>query len=189
MHRLLLIYASQEGQTEKIAAQVAAEAARVDIDAQVFAIEQCPADLDPGAFDAVIIGGSIHRGNFPRVLRDLLIRHHERLNLIPSAFFSVSLGAASEHPEERAEIRRLTEDFVSGTGWRPVEIRTFAGALRYSKYNWLIRWIMRRIAKKEGGGTDTRRDYEYTDWGAVRSFASRFLASATAPAADAAEDN
>ena len=37
----------------------------------------------------------------------------------------------------------------------------------YSKYNFLVRFFMRRIAQKEGGDTDTSRDYEYTDWEAL----------------------
>jgi menaquinone-dependent protoporphyrinogen oxidase len=34
---------------------------------------------------------------------------------------------------------------------------------------------MRRIAAKEGGDTDTSRDYEYTDWPAVDRFASNVV--------------
>lgn len=30
---------------------------------------------------------------------------------------------------------------------------------------------MRRIAKKEGGDTDSSHDYEYTDWSSVIEFA------------------
>jgi menaquinone-dependent protoporphyrinogen oxidase len=57
-----------------------------------------------------------------------------------------------------------------------------AGALPYSKYNFFIRFIMRRIAAQAGGDVDTSRDYEYTDWGAVDRFASQF-------AADSIEDH
>jgi len=33
---------------------------------------------------------------------------------------------------------------------------------------------MRRIARKEGGDTDTSRDYEYTDWNDLRAFGEAF---------------
>ena len=49
-----------------------------------------------------------------------------------------------------------------------------AGALEYSKYNPLKRWIMKRIAAKAGGGTDTSRDYDYTDWDDLQQFAEAF---------------
>jgi menaquinone-dependent protoporphyrinogen oxidase len=34
--------------------------------------------------------------------------------------------------------------------------------------------MMRRIVAKAGGDTDTSRDYEYTDWADVRTFAEEF---------------
>ena len=49
-----------------------------------------------------------------------------------------------------------------------------AGALPYTRYNWFIRRVMKRIAAKAGGDTDTTRDYEYTDWQDLRSFAEQF---------------
>lgn len=50
---------------------------------------------------------------------------------------------------------------------------SFAGALLYQNYHPLLRWIMKRIARKAGGGTDTSRNYEYTDWGEVEAFGRR----------------
>ena len=52
---------------------------------------------------------------------------------------------------------------------------TFAGALRYSRYGWLKRRLMRSIARREGGDTDTSRDHVYTDWDAVDRFAVDIL--------------
>jgi menaquinone-dependent protoporphyrinogen IX oxidase len=43
----------------------------------------------------------------------------------------------------------------------------------YTRYGWFTRWIMKRIAKKEGGPVDTARDHELTDWDAVARFATR----------------
>jgi menaquinone-dependent protoporphyrinogen oxidase len=53
-------------------------------------------------------------------------------------------------------------------------LKIVAGALPYTKYNVFIRWIMKRIARQEGGDIDTSRDYEYTDWKALRLFAGEF---------------
>jgi menaquinone-dependent protoporphyrinogen oxidase len=73
------------------------------------------------------------------------------------------------------------ERFVEKCGWRPARIELIAGALQYSKYNFLIRYVMRRITKKEGGDTDTSRDYEYTDWAAVDRFARSLVTRERAP--------
>jgi len=48
-----------------------------------------------------------------------------------------------------------------------------AGALKYTQYNFFIKWVMKGIARKEGGSTDTSRDHEYTDWEQVTAYARR----------------
>jgi menaquinone-dependent protoporphyrinogen oxidase len=34
----------------------------------------------------------------------------------------------------------------------------------YTKYNFLIRFVMKRIARQAGASTDTSHDHDYTDW-------------------------
>lgn len=51
----------------------------------------------------------------------------------------------------------------------------FGGALRYSEYGFLTRLVMKRIAADATGDTDASRDYEYTDWDEVESFAADFV--------------
>ena len=63
--------------------------------------------------------------------------------------------------------------FTADTGWTPARIATVAGRLAYTQYNWLVRLMMRRIARKEGGATDTSRDHEYTDWAQVERLADQ----------------
>jgi menaquinone-dependent protoporphyrinogen oxidase len=46
--------------------------------------------------------------------------------------------------------------------------------VKYSHYNFLKRWVMKRIVKKAGGDTDSTRDYEYTDWNDLEQFTDRF---------------
>lgn len=56
-------------------------------------------------------------------------------------------------------------------GWNPSIVATIAGRLAYTQYGFLKRWIMRAIASREGGATDTTRDHEYTDWTTVERLA------------------
>ena len=66
--------------------------------------------------------------------------------------------------------------FVSAGGRQPGATRPVPGALLYTRYNPVKRWMMKRIVRKAGGDTDTTRDYEYTDWNEVRAFADEFNA-------------
>ena len=47
----------------------------------------------------------------------------------------------------------------------------FAGALRYPRYSWYDRVMIRLIMKMTGGETDTSKEVVYTDWKQVANFA------------------
>jgi menaquinone-dependent protoporphyrinogen oxidase len=61
-------------------------------------------------------------------------------------------------------VKQTLETFFKQTGWHPTTVKPVAGALLYSKYNFLIRFVMKRVARKAGASTDASRDYDYTDW-------------------------
>ena len=71
-----------------------------------------------------------------------------------------------------------TSFFSEATGGHPRRSRLLA-RFPDTRYNWLKRWMMRRIVAKAGGDTDTSRDYEYTDWEALRVFCEQFAKSIT----------
>jgi menaquinone-dependent protoporphyrinogen oxidase len=71
-------------------------------------------------------------------------------------------------------VHTLLDKFFRKTGWRPKHVKPVAGALLYTKYNPLIRFVMKQIVKRAGGDTDTSRDYEYTDWVALDRFVGEF---------------
>jgi menaquinone-dependent protoporphyrinogen oxidase len=100
--------------------------------------------------------------------------HAQALSGKPTAFVSVCLGVLQHDADVQREIHTIANRFLLATGWRPAITEIVAGALMYRKYNWLKRWVMKRIVAKAGGDTDTTRNYEYTDWNALRAFANRF---------------
>jgi menaquinone-dependent protoporphyrinogen oxidase len=121
-------------------------------------------------------------------------KHRTELEQAPTAFLSVTLSEAGAEmsgktPEERArfsaDARKVIDKFFEATGWRPERVKPVAGALIYSKYNPLLKFMMKRIAKKAGASTDTSRDYEYTDWIGLDRFADELAdeLSSSAPRA------
>lgn len=180
MSRILVAYATGEGQTAKVARYVSAaveerghETTLVDVVAGVDSV-------DVTGFDAVVIGASIHAGAHQTAAVDFVSEHRDVLARRPSGFFQVSLSSASDDPARRAEAEGYVDSFRETTGWTPDAVGTFAGALRYSEYGFFKRLLLKRIAKTATGDTDVSRDYEYTDWTAVDAFVDAFLASADA---------
>jgi len=173
MSRILLLYASVEGQTELIAQRVAHVLREQAHSVDTLPAETDPARLDPAAYDGVIVGASIHYGHHPAYVRALIRRLLDALAQRPNAFFSVSLSAGGPRPKPAAA-QRYIDKFLRKTGWQPHMIASFAGAVRYSLYGPIKRRVMIVFVGLGGGETDTSRDYEYTDWAAVERFAHAY---------------
>jgi menaquinone-dependent protoporphyrinogen oxidase len=135
------------------------------------------------------VGASLHMGRHQKAASRFVHEHAARLNAVPSAFFSVSLAAASKNPAEVGEAERIARAFPETHGWTPAFILSVAGRLAYREYNVLVRWLIKRIARKEGGPTDTSRDHELTNWDAVDRLAREMAVAIHARAAVAQKKN
>ena len=173
MPRVLLLYASIEGQTALIAERMARTLRDLGHDVDLLSASTVGADVDPGAYDGVMVAASIHYENHPRYLRALVRRHLGAIARKPSAFFSVSLSAGGRHPNLK-EARRNRDRFLRQTGWQPQLTETIAGALKWSLYGPFKRLAMLFFVKLVGGDADRSRDYEYTDWAQVERLAGEF---------------
>jgi len=173
--KILIVYGTTEGQTRKISHFM--EATLKEAGHEVTVADASDAPPSPFMYDAVIIGASIHMHKYQSAVVHYINRHIDALNKMPGAFFSVCLAIASDLEEEHREARKITSDFLEHVGWKPLMTTQVAGALKYTQYDFFKRLIMKMIAKKEGRTTDTSKDYEYTDWNAVREFVKEFTAT------------
>jgi menaquinone-dependent protoporphyrinogen oxidase len=171
--KILIVYGTTEGQTRKIAEFIRDELEQHDTIVTLTDATQKP--VSPDSFDGVIIGASVHAHKYQSSVAHYITEHHVLLNKLPSAFFSVSLTAAGDDKEAYTELEKITSDFLTSTSWTPSLIEQVAGALLYTKYDFFKRFIMRLIAKKSGGSTNTTEDYEYTDWAKVKAFSNKFI--------------
>jgi menaquinone-dependent protoporphyrinogen oxidase len=169
----LILYATTEGQTARIAERIAQTLRRRGHAAETSPAKEAPPGLEAARYDGVIVGASIHYGRHPAYLRSLVRSHRAALEARPGAFFSVSLSGGGPGAKPKAA-RRYLEVFLRQTGWQPQQTATFAGALRFSQYGAFKRMLMVVFVGLGGGDTDTSRDYEYTDWDAVERFAESF---------------
>ncbi len=175
--RVLIVYASHEGQTAKIGHEIAGALRADGCSVEAVRIQDAPG---PESFDAVIVGSPVHMGQHDKAAVDWVKTHRAAVENTHGAFFSVSMAAASKDETERGEAKRMADEFLAETGWRPELVACFAGALAYSRYGMIKRLIMQRIAAKEGGETDPSHDYDYTDWDSVIAFARDVVRSVTA---------
>ena len=172
MPRILVIYGTTTGHTGKIARALGDTLRTLGHDVDV--VDAADGDVEPASYAGVIVAASVRGGKYQASVRRWVHRHARALNQRPSAFVSVCLAALQQEPEVRKRRDEIVVTFCGATGWWPWTVKSVAGALLYTKYNPVMRWIMKRIVAKAGGDTDTSRDYEYTDWADLRVFARQF---------------
>ena len=173
---VLVLYATREGQTRKIAEHIAAAVRARGGAADAVDAKHPPAGLSVSNYKGAVVAASVHVGKHESEIVEFVKRYRAELETIPSVFLSVSLseaGVEDAHasPERRAQaagdVKQMIDEFLQETGWHPARIRSAAGALMYTKYNVLVRFVMKRIARQAGASTDTTHDHEFTDWEAL----------------------
>lgn len=177
MKPILVAYGTTEGHTRKIAEFIAQRLRAAGREAHLVDTATAAAAQVAPTYAGAILGGSLHQHRHQSSLTHFIRANAGWLNAIPVAFFSVSLSAASSDPAEHDEVRRLAEDYLAETGLKAGMLRLVAGALMYTQYDYFKRLLMKMIARREGGATDTSRDHEYTDWDDVARFVDAFLAA------------
>ncbi len=175
MYDVPVFFATTEGQTQRIAETIAASLRAAGLGSIALEVTSVAAQsFDWTNARGAVLAASLHAGTHQRAATEFAGRHVAHLSAVPSLFVSVSLSAASRNPEERLAAERLARGFGAAIGWTPSRVACVAGALAYTRYSFLKRWFMKRIARKEGGPTDTTRDHELTDWAALARLVSEF---------------
>ncbi len=176
MTRILILYGTTDGHTRKIAEAIAETLRQEECSVEVFEAAAVPPPPGPRQYDGVIVAASVHVGGYQRAVKRWVRAHAEGLNRSATAFVSVCLAVLERRPEVEQELGEIMQRFFRRCAWRPTIHKVVAGAVPYTRYGWLKKWVMKRIVRKAGGGTDTTRDYEDTDWNDLRAFARAFAA-------------
>ncbi len=185
MKPFLILYATREGHTARIAEHLCETMRKRGLSAQPVDAADRPGSFKLEDYQGAILAASVHAQKHETEMTRFVKRHREQLEALPTVFLSVSLSEAgaedADAPQERrsqaaADAQRMIDLFLVETKWHPSKIKAVAGALLYTKYNFLLRLIMKRIARKAGGDTDTTRDYDYTDWAALDHLVDELMA-------------
>ena len=167
--KTLILFSTRDGQTREIAAYLASELKELGIYSDVVNLNRAE-QIAWQDYDRVVIGASIRYGHFHPALDRFVKKHTAVLNKMPGAFYSVNL-VARKAEKRTPQTNNYTRKFLMQSPWRPDISAVFAGALRYPRYGWLDKMMIRLIMKMTGGETDTSKEVVYTDWQQVGRFA------------------
>lgn len=179
--RALIVFGTTEGHTRELCQFAARELRQHGCQATV---EQAGPDAthpDPTLYDVVLLAASLHVGRYQAQLVQYARVQHATLNTKHAAFLSVSLSAAGVNPDDWEGLEQCLARFTHETQWTPKAVHHAAGAIRYSQYDFFKRLAMKHIARERGQKTVTTRDYDLTDYAALREFVLAFADQARRP--------
>jgi menaquinone-dependent protoporphyrinogen oxidase len=175
MLKLLIVYGTSEGHTRRIAHFMAETARGAMHHVRELDSTAVPPGFRVTDFDAVIVGASVHQGKHQSSVSAFVRESLAALQRLPTAFFSVSLEAALAGGTHRDAARRYISEFLAETGWEPGMTTSIAGALSFTKHDYLRRLATDLIPRRGAPQAVPAPDHEYTDWDAVRRFVREFL--------------
>jgi len=164
--KLLVGYATTEGQARKIARHVADRLSDLGHMVELLPLTEAEG-LDLARFERAILVASVHVGHYQTALAAFVVAQREALAAMPTLFLSVSLAAAGHDAADWLGLDEVLADFTEATGWTPGHVEQVAGAYAPERYDILRRFVMRRVVARKDPGADLDHGREYTDWPAL----------------------
>ena len=171
-HKIGIIYASVDGQTEKICNKIYQHFLKKNKEVKLYRIEEF--DIPILEFQTLVIGASIRYGHHNKQISEFIVQNKTALNKISTAFFSVNLVARKED-KNTANTNPYLIKFLKKTKWKPNLIEVFAGKLDYSVYTFFDKIMIKLIMKMTDGPTKSDKPIEFTDWKKVDGFSIKIL--------------
>lgn len=171
--RVLIAYATTEGQTRKISKAIADQVVELGHEAELLDTARKRRDVHTDDFDAFIVAASVHQDRHQNEIEVFVTASREVLTAKPGMFMSVSLAAAFE--EKAADAAAYISDFTDRTGWTPDQTIAVAGAVRSEEYDYFQQQILEHIILKDQDELRPDEPQEFTDWTGLANSVKEFL--------------
>jgi menaquinone-dependent protoporphyrinogen oxidase len=136
----LVVYGSQHGCTESCAERLAGSIK----DATTLANLKQKSSIDLGAYDTILVGGSIHAGRIQGAVRSFCSKN---LDVLLTKRLGLFLCCMAEEKEARGEFENAfpekLREHATATG-------IFGGAFDFERMNFLERAIIKKVGKVDG---------------------------------------
>ncbi len=170
--KVLIVYATVEGQTEKIANFAAEHIRKSGHDALLANVDD-PATIAFEDSDAVILAAPVHQRMHPRTFEAFLEASKNALAQHRTLLISVSLSAA--FPEGLSEAAEYIAELETRTGFTPDAELAVGGAVRIGQYDYFATQLLQHVVLRDRDYDVSAGEHEFTDWEAVASGVSGFL--------------
>ncbi|MFC7421800.1 menaquinone-dependent protoporphyrinogen IX dehydrogenase [Iodobacter arcticus] len=168
MKPILILYASRDGQAQRIAQTLA-------VHLNTWPVQLCNLKTPPAPITsstAIIVVASVRYGQHHPEALQFFRQNAKQLAHMPLAIASVSLSARKGDGSPNSYLKKLIHQYQLA----PFAALSIAGKLNYPRYGWLDKQIIRLIMRMTGGPSDGISCIEYTDWPQLTAFAQKITA-------------
>jgi menaquinone-dependent protoporphyrinogen oxidase len=159
-NHVLVAYASRAGSTAAVAQVVGQIIRDSGLRVEVRSVKE---DVDPGHFDAVVLGTAIWIGKPLPEATQFLIRHGDALGRIPISYFILCDKLAVDTAENRATARGYVTSLEELK--QPMSVGVFAGARDFSTLNPILRWFVKHVIHLAEG--------DWRSWDLIRAWSNQ----------------
>ena len=172
---VLILFATIEGQTEKIARFLESEVRQAGHCATLVNALDKSEDISFDGIDKVILAASVHERRHPKWFETLLSAQSQTLSQMDTLLISVSLMAA--FPDTLKEAGEFVTEMKMRTGFNPRAELLVAGAVKVGSYDYFSTQVLRHVVLRGEQYDIEKGDREFTDWDALKSALLEFLDS------------
>ena len=171
--KVLLVYETVEGQTQKIADFVAKQIRSVGQKVQLFNTNGKLETLSFDGIDRVVLAAPVHERRHPKGFEAFISANLSELKVRQTLLISVSLKAA--FPESVEEAQDYLTEMEMRTGFEPSKEVLVAGAVRADSYGYYESQVIKNVALAGRNIELTDGIREFTDWDALGLQITEFL--------------
>ena len=172
---VLIIYATIEGQTGKIANFAEELVRKAGHDVRIIDSREKVSDVDFDGIDSVILAAPVHERRHPLPFEVVLSANGEELKKRRTLMLSISLSAA--FPEGLEDAQDYLTEMKMRADFEPDEELLVAGAIRTNKYDYFASQIVRHVVLRGRDFDADAGEHEFTDWEKLTSKIKAFLAT------------
>ncbi|EPX79992.1 flavodoxin domain-containing protein [Litoreibacter arenae] len=170
---VLIIYATIEGQTGKIARFVETQLKDSGHNVRLLDASDKLAEVSFDGVDKVILAAPVHERRHPKPFEVLVTSVQKELAARETLLLSVSMNAA--FPEGRDEAKDYVDEMVLRTGISPNTTLLVAGAVRNHRYDYYASQVLRHVVMRDREFDPNEESHEFTDWDAVKAAVEKFV--------------
>jgi len=170
---ILIVFATQEGQTANIARFVEDEARQEGHDVTLVDTSEDTTQVSFEGVDKVVLAAPVHERRHPEHFEVFLSSQRSQLEERPTLLLSVSLSAA--FPEGLEDAQDYVLEMEMRTGFKPTREALVAGAVRASRYDYFASQVVQHVVLRGRDFDPDAGEHEFTDWEALAAVISGFL--------------